>query len=235
MKKLVYATNSDNTIHFTDLFNDISAIVYVDDINEQEAVFGAGYYETDYSQYSDNDFLELTKEEAQEIDNLYAIYKINQLNPSLLSQKQKRDLAKMYRLDTDSKDRQGWKIYMDDTDVQKILDMMKKHDKVYGPFPRYDEPHKNFAEEHNLALRPSDYLHIVHSLTLEECRIETPYKTFSFADKYPGHELIVFNVRKNFTLKNGDSIGNFKVYIKIDLSRTQGDDKNPIVLVSFHD
>ena len=113
--------------------------------------------------------------------------------------------------------------------------MLKKHSRVQGPYYRVNEPEKNFAELHDLDLGPKDYAYILHNLTVEECTEITPYKTFSYSDKEPGNELIVFNVDKEFILRYGQTIGNFKVYIKIDLSKTVGSDNNPIALVSFHE
>lgn len=149
-----------------------------------------------------------------------------------MSDEQLDELASVYHIDPNDLNSSTWKIYIDDNDVQKILNMLKKHDRVYGPVIHSD-PNKNFAYRHNLQILPSDYAYILHSLTLAECRQVTPYLTPSRNKGNLGNNLIVFNVDKEFTLASGQRIGHFKVYIKIDLTRTEKE--GPIALISFHE
>lgn len=236
MKKWIHSKESILAeIHFTDLFDSIAAVYYVDDIDTKDDIFGASYTTSYYQDCTDEDLLELSKDKIAEIEDLYTIYRINQLNPELLTRKQKKDLAQMYRLNPEALMSGGIKVFLDETDVAKILEMLKQHKRVQGPFYRYDEPEKNFAELHDLNLGPKDYAYILHQLTVEECTITTPYKTFSYSDKEPGNELLVFNVEKEIDLPNGGSIGNFKIYMKIDLTKTFKNDNRPIVLISFHE
>ena len=237
MKRLIYSRQEvKDTIHFTDLFDDISAVVYVDDLNTQDDIFGSTYSGNDfYDSVPDDELVKLPKYKLNKITDLNTLYRVNKLKPELLTYKQKCDLAKMYRMDPNDMNSSGFRVYVDDSDVAAILAMLKRHKYVAGPIYRPNEPDKNFANKHNLNIGPLDYAHILHNLTVSECTIETPYKTFSYSDTNPGSELIVFDVSKEFILQNGQSIGNFKVYIKIDLSKTTGSDNNPIALISFHD
>lgn len=237
MKRLIY-TKQDNLpeVHFTDLFDDISVVVYVDDLNTTEDIFGATYYGNDYfDSVPDSELVKLPKSKLQKIRDLNTIYRLNNLAPQLLTYKQKSDLAKMYKMDPNDLNSAGFRVYMDNNDVANILSMLRKHSHVAGPIYRANDPSKNFAVQHNLNIGPMDYAHILHNLTVDECTVETPYRTFSYSDTAPGSELIVFNVDKNFTLASGQQIGNFKIYIKIDLSKTAGSDNNPIALISFHE
>lgn len=236
MKRYVRASGAIQTVHFTDLFDDISVVVYVDDINTKADIFGATYFGNDYyDSVPDAELVKLPKSKLQKITDLNTIYRLNNLRPEILTLKQKSDLARMYRVDPSDLKSPGFRVYMDDSDVAAILDMLKKHNHVAGPIYRDDDPDKNFAVKYDLDIGPKGYAYILHNLTVDECRVTTPYKTFSYSDKNPGNELIVFDVKKTLTLPNGEQLGDFKVYIKIDLSKTSGDDKKPIALISFHD
>lgn len=223
-------------VHFSDLFDSIAAIYYVDDLDTKEDIVGSSYYgDSYYRNCTDADLLSLSKAELNSIDDLEILYRLNQIDPNLLTLKQKRLLGNMYHLNLNNLSSGGIRILMDDTDVSNILQMLRQHQFVQGPYYRPQEPNKNFAIKHNLNIGPQDYAYIIHNLTVSEATVITPYKTFSYSDKNPGNELIVFDVDKMFTLANGQKLGNFKVYIKIDLTKTFEHKTDPIALISFHE
>lgn len=234
MKRYIRLTDESVVeMHLTDLFDSISQVIYVDDIDSHSPMFIEA---ADYSMYSDEDLKGLPAKDIQDIDDLYTISRIYNIAKNKLAPSQINELMSMYHIDPKDLNSASWKIYIDDSDVQNILNMLKKHNWVAGQGPALSaDPDKNFAMKHNLNIGPRDYVHIIHSLTLDECRVITPYLTLSRNKNNLGNNLIVFNVKKEFTLSDGTSIGDFKVYIKIDLTRTMEKDQSPIALISFHE
>ena len=164
MKRLIYSRQeAKNIIHFTDLFEDISVVIYVDDLDTKDDIFGATYSGNDfYNSVPDNELIKLPKYKLNRITDLNTLYRINKLKPELLTYKQKSDLAKMYKADPQDLNSAGFWVYMDDSDVAAILSMLKRHRYVAGPIYRPNEPDKNFANRHNLNIGPQDYAHILH-------------------------------------------------------------------------
>ena len=224
----------ENIKHLTDLFDRISDVIYVDDINSTESIYATdNASQIDYSDYSDEELLDLSTEDIHVIDDLYTIYRIYHLDQHRLTKHQQEQLQAQYYIDPSDPDSVTWRYYITDEDVARILDMLKEHDWVDGP-ARSKDPNKNFARKHRLRITPTDYAHILHSLTVDECRIITPYLTVSRNINNLGNNLIVFDVNKDFILEDGSTIGKFKIYIKIDLTRTEIPGE-PIALISFHE
>lgn len=222
------------TKHFTDLFTSIADIFYVDNIDEPQSIYAAEDPDIiDYSEYSDTELLNLSVEDIHSIEDLYTIYRIYNLDRKKLSLSQQKLLQEQYHVDPSDPNSVTWRYYLDDSDVEKILDMLKEHDWVEGPTKSKD-PSKNFARLHHLRITPTDYANILHSLTVDECRVITPYMTVSRNINNLENSLIVFNVSKELKLEDGSTLGHFKVYIKIDLTRTSANGQ-PIALISFHE
>ena len=224
-------------VHFTDLFNEIEYICYVDDYDRQgEDIFEESYPERkNYNAFTDEELLELSPEENGEILELKALFRLNRLNSKLLTEEQKIILARMYQIET--KDLRGGKIgvYMDEEDIARILQMIKAHKHIWGPYYSDDEPEKNFSEKHNLDLGPKDYAEILQGLSADDCTGYDKYKVFSFSDENPGKEVLVFDVKKGYKLENGKMIAPFKIYLEIDLSRTFAKKNAPMALICFED
>lgn len=234
--KRVIKSNSETiqTGHFTDLFNAISEVIYVDDINSIGSIYAATDPSLiDYSNYTDEELLNQSIEDIHSIQDLYTISRIYNLDKSKLTRAQQLELQKQYHVDPEDPNSVTWRYYITDEDVEKILDMLKEHDWVDGPV-RSPDPRKNFARLHHLRITQTDYASILHSLTVAECRVITPYLTVSRNINNLGNNLIVFNVDKEYKLEDGTSIGDFKIYIKIDLTRTDVPGE-PIALISFHE
>lgn len=230
MKKYI-KSKSEIKLHFSDLFDKISEIIYVDDIDLTDNIYGSE--DIDYASYSDQELLSLTNDDLHEIDDLYTIYRIYNLDRHRLTKSQLKYLQSQYHIDPNDIESKTWKYYLEDKDIEKILRLLKEHDWVDGPV-RSKDPKKNFARKHKLRITPQDYVNILHSLTVEECRIVTPYLTVSRNINNLGNNLVVFDVNKEFELEDGTKIGKFKVYVKIDLTRTNVPGE-PIALISFHE
>lgn len=233
MKRLIRAGEDAIKIRsFGDLFDRFDAIVYVDDINSTEKVYGSSETELDYDMYSDDQLLSLPSEELYRITNLHTIDRLYNLDKTLLSPTQIDELAKLYHIDPNDPSSPTWKFYIDDATIEKILALLREHDWVDGPFKK--DKYKNFSRKHHVRLEAEDFVNIIHSLTVEECRVITPYLTVSRNKNNLGNNLIVFNPSKDIILANGVNLGRFKIYIKIDLTETN-ETGAPIALISFHD
>ena len=224
-------------VHFTDLFNEIEYICYVDDYDRQgEDIFEESYPERKYyNAFTDEELLELSPEEYGEILELKALFRLNRLNFKLLTEEQKIILARMYQIETRNLSCGKIGVCMDGKDIARILQMIKAHKHIWGPYYSDDEPEKNFSEKHNLDLGPKDYVEILQGLSADDCTGYDQYKVFSFSDENPGKEVLVFDVKKGYKLENGKMIAPFKIYLEIELSRTFAKKNAPMALICFED
>lgn len=224
-------------VHFTDLFNEIEYICYVDDYDRQgEDIFEESYPEREYySTFTDEELLKLSPEKIGGILDIKTLFRLNKLNSGLLNEEQRIILARMYQIET--RDLPGGKIgvYMDEEDIARILQMIKAHKHIWGPYYDIDEPEKNFSEKHNLDLGPKDYAEIIQSLSTADCTGYDKYKVFSFLDENLGKEILEFYLKNGYKLENGKMIAPFKIYLEIDLSRTFAKKNAPMACICFED
>lgn len=215
-----YIRNNTGGIHLTDLFDEIVAIVYIDNIksythsiimaSEDDEDFE--YDGSEYISYSDKRLLSISEEDMNAITNLDVLDRIRKLDMDLLTDEQIKLLQEEYRT----------KVIIDRSDVQKILDMLKDCNDFYR-VPRG----KNIAFEKKHNMKMQDYLDIIHSLEISDYVNNTK----SMDRKYLGNDIIVFMPKGEFELERGGTLSDFYIYIKIDLTETD----DVIAAISFHD
>ena len=230
--KIYIRSNDENIRHITDLFNRIDSIIIVDDARTFRMSYINSSANVDYMTYSDDDLMLVPKTELQSIDDVSVLNRINNLS------KNKSNDFKYQFTDSQLKAlRDYYKINytMDNSDVQKIINMLKSCNRI---FLSYRDVNLDFKEYYEM--EDSDYLDIIHSLKLSDYTTHTD----SVNPQFLGNQLIVFEPECSFELSSGEVIENLKIYVKIDIDMTneltkqhqeRKSNKRIAAIISFHD
>lgn len=204
----------DCSVGLSDLYNR-SSIMFVDDISLNWNKFLTEENEPlpDYSNYSDEELLNLTPDEVSNITDINILQRVAKLNSELLSDYQKNVLSFSF-------DRKNQLL---ESDVKDILTSIKTAKRaVYVP----SNKNNTFVNKYNIS--DTDMLNYVKKLTIGDYVCSTVYKDSFLL----GHNLIIFEPTRSMILENGDTITGITVYVKVDLDYKN---KDVVFLISFHE
>lgn len=174
-----------------------------EDIEDDEQLFYLGW--------SDEQLKELAKEDTKDFTNFELLDRLYKLNKELLSKEQLELLKNNFRQ----------KIVIDREDVEDLLNKFKSCDNIWiEPYKK----NRKFMQENNLT--ENDCLAIVHNLKISDYYANTK----SINDNYLGNNIMIFEP-KNVVKNDGTKLGDFTVYVKLDIDEMTND---TIALISIH-
>lgn len=212
MKRYI-KSSYDTEIHLRDLIKEINCIAIVPDINSyrMDHIFGSD--DIDYSEYSDNDLLDISDEEMSGITDINVLLRIYKNQPYRLTKDQCNLL-----------NRADIRITTDIDDIQHLLELMRNCNKIV-----IENRGKNNAFLHIHNLTDADELDIIHSLTVSEF----VKQIHGLYGSHLGSQLYVFQPKRPMNDKHGNYVPDFELYIKVDETQTFGNG-SAVVVVAFH-
>lgn len=212
MKKYIRA-NTRPVIRLEDAITDNVVVVICDDVfrYNRSVINASTLY--DYTKFSTEQLLAKDDEFIHGITDEDTLVRIAKEDSSRLSESQLfivKQLCKSdYRVDKKS--------------VKEILEILKtKKRAAYFPTKKNEK----FLAEHDVST--DDMLYAVQHLTVGDY---VAHKT-DYIEEYIDDVLIVFEPTRKLPLKNGGTIENTIIYLKIDIDQSDG---STVFLLSFHD
>ena len=215
MKLYIRSSESnDSAMRLSDLLSQVDmSVVFVDDFNLYNRTSIECSATENYNDYTDEELANLDKSELSQISDVQTLMRIGKINRKLLTPAQKAIVDKAYEN----------KVIILKPDVKNILNDFKQ--KTYAAFMPYSK-NKGFLQQYGIT--PYDALYAIQHLTVGDYVANTQ----NIIPTYYGDELIIFEPTRALPLKNGDTISNVIIYIKVDLDLSKGDG---VYLISFHD
>lgn len=213
MKRYITSNNQDISEYYIRLSD---TVVYSDDITTYQYAKVYASKKKDYSLYTDEQLLSMSKKEMSHLDNddIDTIERIAKLDKTRLTEYQMRILIASNRK----------KLPLTRRAIDDILETFKRCDDVARTIYRKTE---SFKRKHHMTNR--DILMVLHALD----RSDFKYKMKSTNQDHLCNEIAVFVTDKTFVFEKGDIIEGLTIYAKIDLTETDPDGDG-IVVISFH-
>lgn len=216
MKRYIKSStiNFDNVMTLSELIANVNMqVVFVDTSSVYNRSAIEGSTDIDYSEYSDTELLELDKSEIHNIDDIQTLVRIGKLSPNLLTRSQRFVVTEEFKK----------KIIISKSDVKAILEDLKS--KRFAYFMPNHRDNEDFLQDNGIS--PDDALYAVQHLTIGDYVANTT----NIIPKYYGDELIIFEPKRALPLRNGNTLKDVIIYIKIDLDKSL---KDGVYLISFH-
>lgn len=216
MKRYIKSStnNFDNVMTLSELLSNVNMeVVFVDTFSVYNRSAIEGSTRIDYNQCSDARLLRLDESEIHSINDIQTLIRIAKLSSDLLTPTQQAFVDKELRK----------KVIISKSDVKAILEDLKS--KRFAYFMPNHRDNEDFLQDNGIS--PDDALYAVQHLTIGDYVANTT----NIIPKYYGDELIIFEPKRALPLRNGNTLKDVIIYIKIDLDKSL---KDGVYLISFH-
>ena len=222
MKRL-FRNQSTIELHLSDIVKSIDHIVICENLIQRPYIISA---DTDvdedeltdeqfYITLTDSEIAGLPIDKLHSFTNIELLGRIAKIDYSLLTVEQKEAIKKAF----------SRKVILSESDVQKILNMIKGCTSV-----SYEGQHwktNKFLKGPDGKIRKQDCLDILHQLTIEDYVANSK----SFNLNHIGNHLIIFEPDSDWELADGTILSDIKIYVKLDIDETDG---SAAALISMH-
>lgn len=193
---------SNESVSADRLFSSISVIYIVPDASKIE--FSLSEDIEIYSDYTDDELLQLPDYEIDNICNPIILDRIRKLMPDRVSAVNAATIA----------DFLSQKFSLNDSDIKYVLEKLSKCNSIEWTSGIPTGKSGNFIRQYHITT--NDILNIINNLTVKDL----DHVTNSYSTENAFDQLIVFLLNRDITLESGDVINGMIVYLKVDFTGT---------------